>query len=210
MLCGQSFYKLNRDKLYSNHPEFDERISKNSGKVIISDIFNIFPEVFSENKRFKDDILIYGRKNGNRIEQWISGEYIEGNEALNKWKVVLPTANGTGTFGEKLSNPFVGMQASAHTQTYISFGYIDDFEESERLLMYVQTKFMRAVLGISKATQHNATARVWKNVPLQDFTSNSDINWSKSIPEIDQQLYAKYGLSEEEIQFIEEKVQPME
>ena len=65
------------------------------------------------------------------------------------------------------------------------------------------------MLGILKVTQNNAKP-TWKYVPLQDFTSNSDIDWSKSIPEIDQQLYAKYGLSAEEFQFIEEKVQPME
>jgi hypothetical protein len=47
-------------------------------------------------------------------------------------------------------------------------------------------------------------------VPLQNFTSNSDIDWSKSIAEIDAQLYKKYGLSEEEISFIESMIKPME
>ena len=65
------------------------------------------------------------------------------------------------------------------------------------------------MLGILKVTQDNPREK-WKYVPLQDFTSNSDIDWSKSIAEIDQQLYAKYGLSDEEIRFIEENVQPME
>ena len=46
-------------------------------------------------------------------------------------------------------------------------------------------------------------------MPLQDFTPNSDINWSQSIPEIDQQLYKKYNLSEEEIVFIENMIKPM-
>ena len=53
-------------------------------------------------------------------------------------------------------------------------------------------------------------AKHWKYVPLQDFTAASDIDWSKSIPEIDAQLYAKYGLDSEEIAFIEAKVKPME
>jgi hypothetical protein len=47
-------------------------------------------------------------------------------------------------------------------------------------------------------------------VPLQDFTLQSDIDWTQSIPDIDRQLYAKYGLNEKEIAFIEEKVKPME
>ena len=69
---------------------------------------------------------------------------------------------------------------------------------------------MRVMLGTMKITQHNQSKEVWKNVPLQDFSSNSDIDWTKSIPEIDQQLYKKYGLNPEEINFVEEKVKPME
>ena len=65
------------------------------------------------------------------------------------------------------------------------------------------------MLNSRKVTQGNKNSKVWKNVPLQDFTENSDIDWSKSISEIDQQLYKKYGLSDEEIAFIEEKVQEM-
>ena len=64
------------------------------------------------------------------------------------------------------------------------------------------------MLGILKVTQDN-NPETWSKVPLQDFTSASDIDWSQSIAEIDQQLYKKYGLSEEEIAFIEEKIKPM-
>lgn len=64
------------------------------------------------------------------------------------------------------------------------------------------------MLGTLKATQHNPK-NTWANVPMQDFTSNSDINWSKSISEIDTQLYTKYGLSEDEISFIESMIKPM-
>ena len=73
----------------------------------------------------------------------------------------------------------------------------------------MKSKFARAMLGVLKVTQHNP-ASAWKYVPLQDFTASSDIDWSKPIPEIDQQLYAKYGLESEEIAFIEAKVKPME
>lgn len=64
------------------------------------------------------------------------------------------------------------------------------------------------MLGTLKATQHNPKD-TWANVPMQDFTYSSDIDWSKSISEIDAQLYAKYGLSEEEIAFIESMIKPM-
>lgn len=77
-------------------------------------------------------------------------------------------------------------------------------------MKYVKTKFLRPMLGILKITQHNETAITWSKVPLQDFTANSDIDWSKSISEIDQQLYKKYVLSQDEIDFIVEKVREME
>ena len=64
------------------------------------------------------------------------------------------------------------------------------------------------MLGTLKVTQDNNKG-TWKNVPLQDFTKNSDIYWSRSISEIDQQLYDKYGLDEDEINFIETKVREM-
>ena len=75
-------------------------------------------------------------------------------------------------------------------------------------MKYVKSKFARVLLGVLKITQDNNPEK-WSKVPVQDFTSNSDIDWSKSISEIDQQLYRKYGLSEDEINFIETKVQEM-
>ena len=64
------------------------------------------------------------------------------------------------------------------------------------------------MLGTLKVTQDNSPDK-WANIPLQDFTAASDIDWSKSIPEIDKQLYAKYGLDEKEIAFIESHVKEM-
>ena len=64
------------------------------------------------------------------------------------------------------------------------------------------------MLGTLKVTQDNPR-ETWLNVPLQDFTVNSDIDWSKSVSEIDKQVYKKYGLSAEEISFIESKVREM-
>lgn len=62
--------------------------------------------------------------------------------------------------------------------------------------------------SLAKASQH-ATSKTYRFVPLQDFTEQSDIDWSRSIEEIDQQLYVKYGLSQDEIAFIESKIKPM-
>jgi type II restriction enzyme len=65
------------------------------------------------------------------------------------------------------------------------------------------------MLTVMKTTHNNKTNDVWAKIPLQDFTLNSNIDWSKSISEIDQQLYKKYDLSEEEISFIESMIKPM-
>ena len=76
-------------------------------------------------------------------------------------------------------------------------------------MKYIKTKFARAMLGILKTTQHNPAA-TWRFVPLQDFTSSSDIDWSESVSDIDSQLYSKYGLSDDEIEFIESHIKPMD
>lgn len=81
-------------------------------------------------------------------------------------------------------------------------------KEAENALKYVKGKFCRVMLGILKVTQ-NGKREMWQLVPLQDFTDKSDIDWSKSIHEIDLQLYKKYGLDENEIAFIESHVKEM-
>ena len=90
----------------------------------------------------------------------------------------------------------------------MSIGKLNTEAEAEAEVKYVKTKFSRAMLGILKVTQDNKKS-VWKYVPLQDFTSASDIDWSKSVHEIDLQLYRKYGLDEKEINFIESHVKEM-
>jgi len=77
------------------------------------------------------------------------------------------------------------------------------------VLKYIKTKFARTLLGVLKITQDNLP-RTWSKIPLQNFTSKSDIDWTKSISEIDQQLYKKYNLSQEEIDFIEKMIKPMD
>ena len=91
----------------------------------------------------------------------------------------------------------------------MSVGCFDSKKEAEALLKYIKSKFARTLLGILKTTQDNPPEK-WKFIPLQDFTSASDIDWSKSVSEIDRQLYRKYGLSQDEIDFIESHVKEMD
>ena len=80
---------------------------------------------------------------------------------------------------------------------------------AQNLSKYLKTKFSRLLHGIAKSS-HDAARKTYKFIPLQNFSNDSDIDWSQSIAEIDQQLYRKYKLSEEEIMFIEENVKEME
>lgn len=102
-----------------------------------------------------------------------------------------------------LSNPAIGS-----TETFISIGSFNTKFEAKATLKYIKTKFTRVLLGVLKVTQH-ITPQKWAYVPLQDFTPSSDIDWTPSIPNIDRQLYAKYGLDETETAFIESHVKEM-
>ena len=123
--------------------------------------------------------------------------------------MLLSKASGSGTFGEKLTSLAVAAKKVGHTQSFVSMGNFDTESEADALVKYLKTKFSRSLMGILKVTQ-DITPRVWGLVPLQDFTPASDIDWSKPIPDIDKQLYAKYGLDDDEISFIESHVKEMD
>lgn len=144
-----------------------------------------------------------------RVYRWIKEDYIKKPDNFRFYKVFIPKANGSGAFGETLSTPVIGEPNDAHTVTFLSIGKFDNRCEAEYVLAYIKTKFLRCLLGTLKVTQDNPR-ETWYHVPLQDFTEHSDIDWSKSIPEIDQQLYRKYNLSAEEIAFIEKMIKSME
>ena len=76
-------------------------------------------------------------------------------------------------------------------------------------MAYLKTRLVRFMIAQLAATQHLSKEK-FRFVPLQDFSPASDIDWSGSVAEVDRQLYAKYGLTEEEIAFIEKMIKPME
>ncbi len=131
------------------------------------------------------------------------------NDGLNKFKVFIAEAYGCGAIGEVVSTPVLSTPGELCTETFLQIGPFENMIEAENCINYIKTKFFRLMVGIRKQTQHT-TQKVYHYVPIQDFTDNSDIDWSKSIKEIDMQLYKKYNLTEEEIDFIETKVKPME
>ncbi|HEM6339590.1 TPA: Eco57I restriction-modification methylase domain-containing protein [Streptococcus suis] len=169
---------------------------------------------FNERGNDDDYVQIFGLFNKKRSYKWIKKKYIIGPENFECYKIFVPKSNGSGALGEVLSTPLIGEPLIGepligHTQSFISIGSLNSQIEAENLLKYIKTKFCRVLLGILKITQDNPVS-TWAKVPLQDFTSSSDIDWSQSVAEIDAQLYKKYGLSQEEIDFIESKVKAMD
>jgi hypothetical protein len=177
-------------------------------KRIASNYFERFPNIFSDKKE-EGDIEIYGLSKGNkRTIRYISSDLVS-DKNLNSWKILIPESNGSGSYGGTLSTPIIVGPNTGCTYTFLQIGPFESRNEAVNGISYLKTKFLRALLGTLKTTQHNSS-EVWKNVPIQDLTNNSDIDWSKSIPDIDKQLYKKYKLSQDEITFIEDRVQPMD
>ena len=207
LVYAQGIYRFS-NKFFSNFPEADEMQGKGTKNKIVSKSFSNMDFAFFDEKQNEQDIKLLGLIGGKRKFRWIAKQYLATPGNFEKYKVFVPEANGSGAIGEVLSTPLIGEPLIGHTDTFLSIGSFKTEFEAIALLNYVKTKFARAMLGILKITQHNSRA-TWAKVPLQDFTPNSDIDWTKSISEIDQQLYAKYGLSQDEIDFIEERVKVM-
>ncbi|MGY3776244.1 Eco57I restriction-modification methylase domain-containing protein [Helcococcus sueciensis] len=201
--------RFNLDALYEDFPSYKSIVGSNGKERRLTTPIFTQLDIFTEGKRENNDVKIYGLINNKRTYRWVNRKYLEEHDNIDKYKVLVPKSNGSGVLGEVLSSPIVAEPGLGFTFTFISFGAFNNQIEANNLLKYIKTKFARLMLGVLKITQDNL-ARTWSYVPLQDFTNKSDIDWSKSIPEIDQQLYKKYNLSDKEINFIEEKVKAME
>jgi type II restriction enzyme len=208
--------KFNLDELYKDHPLAKEHISSNGNeKRIVSSAFDNLEDVFSDNEPQEEFVKICGLISRRRVYKYIPKRYLEEGSNIDKYKVVLSAADGaSGTIGNPLpariiGKPFVEDKNVGYSQTFISIGEFENKNEAENLYKYLLTKFARFMVGTLKAT-NGLKIEVWSNVPLQDFSENSDIDWKKSIHEIDEQLYKKYNLTQEEINFIETHVKEME
>ena len=132
---------------------------------------------------------------------------------IDKYKLFISNAYGCGAIGEVpaspvLASPVLASPGMACTETFLEMGPFDTKQELDNFYSYFKTKFFRVLVGIRKQTQHTKRS-TYAFVPLQDFTSSSDIDWSLPVPQIDEQLYSKYGLSDDEIDFIESHVKAM-
>ena len=212
----REYYKIT-ETLYQEHPELEHRQSSGHKFSLGANVFDVFPELFHDAippEQAPNMSKVFGRKNGKRVYKSIKSTYISARENFNKYKIYISKADGAaGQIGKPvpariMGKPSIGQPNEAYTDTFISMGCFSTEYEANSCYKYILTKFTRTLLGVLKVTQMN-TRDTWAKVPLQDFTPSSDIDWSKSVDEIDAQLYAKYNLSDEEIAFIESMIESM-
>jgi site-specific DNA-methyltransferase (adenine-specific) len=123
----------------------------------------------------------------------------KGSEMIDKYKIFVPKAWGTGDPHTDWLNPFIVTPNSASTETYLTVGPFDDEKTAENTMSYMQTKFFHFMVSMMKITQ-NAMKNIYTMVPVQDFSK----------PWTDNELFKKYGLSDDEIAYIDTSVRTIE
>ncbi|MBN1972581.1 MAG: Eco57I restriction-modification methylase domain-containing protein [Sedimentisphaerales bacterium] len=149
----------------------------------------------------KGTVKLYANKIVGKIEK---SSIINGKDILDLWKVLISRGYGEG--GEArdyprmiIGKPIVAPPLSACTETYLVAGAYKKEAEAQNLATYLRTKFLRFLIGLLKNTQDTTKER-FSFVPLLPMTKI----WT------DKELYKHFGLSEEEIAFIESLIRPME
>ena len=133
---------------------------------------------------------------------YMSSDRIARNkDAIDKYKVYISKAYGAGEGWphQIINRPILGVPGTCCSGTYLLVGPFESQEHASNAISYMNTKFFRILVSINKISQ-DAYAKVYDDVPVQDFSK----------PWTDAELYAKYGLTEEEIAFIESMIKPME
>lgn len=143
----------------------------------------------------------------NEIKYCKKDAVTKGTELIDKYKVFISKSAGNPNTDTKVIGiPYLGKPNSVCTDSLFPIGNFKTEREALNLQKYMNTKFLRFMISILKASQ-NVCQNVYQFVPIQDFTSESDIDWSKSLADIDNQLFDKYGLSDEERKYINEKIE---
>jgi len=179
------------------------RISGNDEQSIESIISPRRPFGFSSvvsvsEKASGDSVYMFAYPSGGYIK---ATQVTQNKDWINKHKVFIAKAYGErGAFPYLvLGKPFVGKPGTCCSETYLVIGPFSSNYQCNNLVSYMHTRFFRFLVLMKKNTQ-NAPRGVYSLVPMQDFTE----------PWTDEKLYAKYGLTWDEIAFIESMVRPME
>lgn len=160
-------------------------------------------------KGLKNPVKCYGK---GQVVGFVERDEVKKNvDFIDSWKVFMSASNNVGTeLSDDNINTFVGGPQTICTDTYIAVGVEMNLgeESAKNLSKYYRTKFLRYLLSARKGSQH-ASKETYQFVPKLDFSSNSDIDWSQSISDIDKQLYQMFGLTDEERSWIEGKIKAM-
>lgn len=160
--------------------------------------FGLSSNYRGEKSAITDGVLVY--QNGGTA--FIARKAINtGIDLIDVWKVYIPfLGSGSDAFPHMiLGKPFIGEPGTVCTETYLAIGPFQSQEECANVISYIKTRLFRFLVLLKKPSQ-NATRKVYSFVPIQDFTQ----------PWTDEKLYAKYGLTDDEIAFIESMIRPME
>lgn len=197
IISRRGLYRFS-DLFFAEDESRRTRVASGSGDMLTSNIFALFPEIFRED----GEVPVRGRIGGRRVIRCLPRAYLRPNKYLDAWNVLVAEANGAGKYGETLRDPLISPPGSGHTDTFLSVGAFAARADAENCLLYLKTKFARALLGALKKTQHNP-APVWRSVPIPDFAG---VDWSRPLADIDRQFYDLYGLDADEREFIESRV----
>lgn len=144
----------------------------------------------------KFSVRLFANKKIGYVER---AQVLKNTAWIDMWKVYVPKAIGSGDIRTDKIKPILGYPNTVCTETYLVFGPYLTRMEAENVISYIKTKFFHFLLGLKKITQ-DTTQAVYEFVPMQDFSK----------PWTDKELYEKYGLTDEEIAFIESMIRPME
>lgn len=200
---------INKIKTSSGFESFENYVSARKPFGLEANVIKI-SNIFKASKRgLRNYVECFGK---GKQKGYINKNNITKNISwIDKYKVFTPRANNIGTeLNDDNLNTFIGEPNTICTESYIVVGIELNLDavSASNLCKYFKTKFARFQHSVGKAGQ-DATSKTYKFIPLQNFTSTSDINWTQSIEEINKQLYTKYNLNTEEINFVEEMIKPM-
>ena len=193
---------------------FSKIVSSTKPFGIRKDLFNSperYPNSNLSEDKFENAVKIYGVKGikggAKRKIGYITRDTALSNIGwIDKYKLFFTTSYSTGAID--FPEIIVAGQGEICTETFIVIGPFNTEVEQQNCLKYTKTNIFKLLLFFGKGSMQ-VTQDVFCYVPLQDFTPQSDIDWSKTVPEIDQQLYAKYNLSADEINFIESMIKSL-
>lgn len=156
------------DELKKEHPEYVD-LAGDSYDLRTNAFDKLGNKIFFETKPINGDyIKVYGLFNKKRSCMYVKSKYIDTPENFEGYKILLSKANGSGKFGEALSQMIIAEPYVGHTQSFISIGNYSNQNEVYNLEKYIKTKFARCLLSVLRTTQ-DTTPYKWKYVPLQDF-----------------------------------------